>query len=125
MPHRRVARERLDPRDRGPVRPAEERLFDAAMLEPEGDLEVEDAFAAGHRLLVHALLFETDEGRAEVDRLDLKPSADGPQVVLHPGCGVDGTPLEWPLPNYAVLGNWLIQKHDARIVITGGPAERI
>jgi lipopolysaccharide heptosyltransferase II len=69
-------------------------------------------------------LWESDDGRDEVDRLALKRLGDGPLVVLHPACGKDGLPREWPLGNYAVLANWLIKKHGAHVLITGGPDER-
>ena len=30
---------------------------------------------------------------------------------------------EWPLENYAVLGQWLISQFNAQLFITGGPEE--
>lgn len=67
--------------------------------------------------------WDSDTGRAEIDKLDLRRTGEGPLVVLHPGCGGDGLPREWPLANYAVLGHWLIQKHGAELVVTAGSDE--
>ncbi len=77
-------------------------------------------------------------GPMESDRrFDLRPSAEGEadrdrlatfpdnklRVLIHPGCGADGTPREWPLAQYAVLAHWLIKKHNAEIYISSGPEE--
>ena len=69
-------------------------------------------------------IWESANGRHEAEMLGLKRTGDGPLVVLHPGCGDHGGPLEWPLPNFAVLGHWLIQKHGAQLVLTAGRNDR-
>jgi ADP-heptose:LPS heptosyltransferase len=49
---------------------------------------------------------------------------NGPPIVLiHPGCGDDGLPREWPLTLYAVFCHWLINKFQAKIILTSGPEE--
>jgi heptosyltransferase I len=45
------------------------------------------------------------------------------KVLIHPGCGADGLPREWPLESYAVLGHWLSKTHNAELVLTSGPEE--
>jgi ADP-heptose:LPS heptosyltransferase len=45
-------------------------------------------------------------------------------ILLHPGCGRDGTPREWPLDKYAQLGLWLQHRFPARLYISGGPDEK-
>lgn len=47
----------------------------------------------------------------------------GPWILLHPGCGSDGRPREWPIENYAVLGQWLVKNYGARLFLTAGPEE--
>jgi len=69
-------------------------------------------------------IWESDKGREEVERLGIKRKGDGPLVVIHPDGGAKGGPLEWPLPNFAVLGHWLIQKHGADLVLTAGADQR-
>lgn len=44
-------------------------------------------------------------------------------ILIHPGCGSDGLPREWPLENYAVLAHWLQKKYQAEIILSGGPEE--
>lgn len=48
----------------------------------------------------------------------------GLRVLVHPGCGADGGPREWPIGNYGVLSHWLIKRYNAQIVLTSGPEER-
>jgi ADP-heptose:LPS heptosyltransferase len=69
-------------------------------------------------------MWDSEEGRAEADTLGLKRAGDGPLVVIHPGRGPGRGSREWPLADYAVLGNWLLQRHRAQLVITAGPVER-
>jgi ADP-heptose:LPS heptosyltransferase len=45
------------------------------------------------------------------------------KVLIHPGCGGDGLPREWPLSSYAVLGHWLLKYKDAELILTSGPEE--
>jgi ADP-heptose:LPS heptosyltransferase len=71
-------------------------------------------------------LWETEAGRLELQRATAghdRESAGGPRVVLHPGCGADGGPREWPLERYAALGDRLIRARHARLFLTGGPDE--
>lgn len=68
-------------------------------------------------------LWETPQGQAEADdRLSKRTSAKR-KILLHPGCGGDGRPREWPLASYAVLGHWLMKNRDAQIYLSGGPEE--
>jgi ADP-heptose:LPS heptosyltransferase len=71
-------------------------------------------------------LFQTDEGRTEaLARLSDAKVGSAPLIVLHPGCGADGLPREWPVGEYAVLGHWLMKNApQAKLVLTGGPEER-
>lgn len=70
-------------------------------------------------------LTETERGRDEIERWkDQLEKGEGPLVILHPGCGADGLPREWPLADYALLGHWLLTHHHARLVLTGGPEEK-
>ncbi len=46
------------------------------------------------------------------------------RVLVHPGCGADGAPREWPLSKYAVLIHWLEKRYAAQIFLTGGPEEK-
>ncbi len=71
-------------------------------------------------------LWETGAGKIELSE-KMPPQErrpNGPRVLLHPGCGSDGLPREWPLSSYAVLGHWLIKQRRARIYLSGGPEER-
>jgi ADP-heptose:LPS heptosyltransferase len=45
------------------------------------------------------------------------------KVLIHPGCGSDGLPREWPLTSYAVLAHWLLKSQNAVLVLTSGPEE--
>lgn len=67
---------------------------------------------------------DTDSGQSEVDEFLRKRKKAAKYVVLHPGCGSDGKPREWPLTSYAVLGHWLMLNYDTDIVLTSGPEER-
>jgi len=69
---------------------------------------------------------ETDKGILESEGLirnGFSEDQKGLRILLHPGCGSDGKFREWPLAQYALLGNWLINKFGARIYISGGPDE--
>jgi ADP-heptose:LPS heptosyltransferase len=67
-------------------------------------------------------LWETPEGLAEAERL-AGSRETSPWVVLHPGCGGDGLPREWPLAGFADLGTWLQRTFHARVFLTSGPEE--
>ena len=67
--------------------------------------------------------WETEEGKRQAQSV-LQSSDDRLQVMLHPGCGWDGTPREWSIEQYSNLANWLMVKYGARIFLTGGPEER-
>ena len=70
-------------------------------------------------------ILETDNGRNEIAAV-LRVQAGQPQlrVLIHPGCGADGLPREWPLARYAELAEWLLTTHNAQILISGGPEEK-
>jgi ADP-heptose:LPS heptosyltransferase len=64
-----------------------------------------------------------DEARARVrGRLAALPGA-GPLVVLHPGTSAFGELKRWAPERFAELGRALVERHGARIVVTGGPSE--
>jgi heptosyltransferase-3 len=71
-------------------------------------------------------LWETEGGRADLARrfpaLCQPPTAL--RALLHPGCGADGRPREWPVDRYAALGRWLQADYGAELWISGGPEER-
>ncbi len=92
--------------------------------------EIKDFYAAVSRVVPLPLnldleLFETEKGQSEAGQWEkeLSPLKDRPLVLLHPGCGADGLPREWPLSEYALIGNWLIRTYRARLVLTAGPEE--
>ena len=62
------------------------------------------------------------EDRAEAAALlaDLPPG--GPLVALHPGAKAPAR--RWPPEYFAAVGDALATRHGARILLTGGPAER-
>lgn len=45
-------------------------------------------------------------------------------VLLHPGCGSDGRPREWPVSHYAEIARWLRATRKADILVSGGPEDR-
>lgn len=70
-------------------------------------------------------LRETEEGKREKAFYFAKSNSTAGQryVLIHPGCGADGLPREWPLANYAVVGHWLQKQFNAAVVLTSGPEE--
>ena len=50
------------------------------------------------------------------------PAGKGPVVMMHPGSG--GSAQNWDSQRYAALGNELVRRYKARLVLTGGPAEQ-
>jgi len=44
-------------------------------------------------------------------------------IAIHPGCGRDNHPKNWDKAKYVELCNYLIDKHNLRIIITGGTIE--
>ncbi|MCB4755507.1 MAG: glycosyltransferase family 9 protein [Elusimicrobia bacterium] len=69
-------------------------------------------------------LWETEEGQSELNRIWKKPPENTKKILIHPGCGRDGFPREWPLVNYGVIGHWLKKKYDAHLILSSGPEER-
>ncbi len=67
--------------------------------------------------------WETDDGKKQADAV-LHLDDDRLRVMLHPGCGWDGTAREWTIDQYAGLANRLTRQYGARIFLTGGPEER-
>lgn len=68
----------------------------------------------------------TDAGRIELNEkiaFLFRKTKGALRVLIHPGCGSDGKPREWPLECYAVLGHWLQKKYGAEIILTSGPEE--
>jgi ADP-heptose:LPS heptosyltransferase len=65
----------------------------------------------------------SDAERRQADRL-LAPAAIacGPLIGLH--CGSKLESRRWPVERFAELGDELARRYAARIVLTGGPAER-
>ncbi|MCB4757458.1 MAG: glycosyltransferase family 9 protein [Elusimicrobia bacterium] len=66
---------------------------------------------------------ETDKGKEELEptlnRIKHKRT-EQMKILIHPGCGKDGLAREWPLVQYALLGNWLMNRTNAQILISGG-----
>lgn len=52
-----------------------------------------------------------------------KESDPRPLVLLHPGTSAFGKLKRWSPSQFGGLGDLLVQQHQARIVITGGPGE--
>jgi len=105
-------------------------LFTHTFLKKYQQHEIYDFFklipeSLGVKVDTELELWETEKGKREV--LQVCPQITEPsksiKILIHPGCGSDGTPREWPLPNYAVLINWLIKKFNASIFLSGGPDE--
>ncbi|OVE76858.1 hypothetical protein BVX98_04115 [bacterium F11] len=79
-----------------------------------------------HPLQVHSELelWETERGKEELRHQmnrngDLKKK-NYLKILIHPGCGKDGFPREWPLSDYALLGHWLMKTFQGKIFLTGG-----
>lgn len=68
-------------------------------------------------------LKESKEGDKELFDLLSNKEKKSKWVLFHPGCGADGTPREWPLEEYAILGNWLKINFKVDLFISGGPDE--
>jgi heptosyltransferase III len=70
-------------------------------------------------------LLETEAGKREAALVLPPVRVQGRRrVLLHPGCGSDGRPREWPLTNYAVLGHWLLKlPGGVELYLSGGPEE--
>lgn len=68
-------------------------------------------------------LWQTPEGESELQAAapGLKTTSSSWRVLIHPGCGGDGTAREWPVERYAALGKWLQTQMNAEIFISGGP----
>jgi len=49
------------------------------------------------------------------------PKGEGPLVLLHPGSG--GSAQPWPAERFADLGRILARRHQARLLLTGGPGD--
>ncbi len=72
-------------------------------------------------------LWETEQGRLDVQTrlsLEKKGNTSSKKILIHPGCGEDGLPREWPLPSYGVLGHWLVKNFKADLFLTSGPEEK-
>lgn len=71
-------------------------------------------------------LKETDAGRRELE--DKVPEIMGvtkrPLVLIHPGCGEDGLPREWPLERYAAIGKALEKDYSALLLLSAGPDDQ-
>ncbi|MBI5473906.1 MAG: glycosyltransferase family 9 protein [Ignavibacteriae bacterium] len=69
-------------------------------------------------------IFETEKGKDEIGAL-LSDTLQRNKlnVLIHPGCGADGLPREWPLSKYAEVSQWLEKTFDAQIFASGGPEE--
>jgi lipopolysaccharide heptosyltransferase II len=73
--------------------------------------------SSGDRTAVTRLLVE------DVDWL-----GDRPLVIMHPGGGSNPSRsnllVRWPSERYVILGNYLAQKHRARVIIVGSAEEK-
>jgi len=48
----------------------------------------------------------------------------GPKVALHPGTSKFGEFKRWPVDSFIELGDALVRRFDANVIVTWGPAER-
>ncbi len=97
-------------------------------------------YASRHRVASHRALIGTlaplPPGPAPRPDLHIAPAAaerartwlddqagDGPLIVLHPGTSAFGALKRWAPAQFGALGDRLTQEHDARLLITAGPAE--
>ena len=74
-------------------------------------------------------LLETASGIEQLRKIapqlfDEKNNHKRQSVLIHPGCGRDGLPREWPISKYAALAQWLIQNYSTDIYISAGPEEK-
>lgn len=53
----------------------------------------------------------------------LLPPDSRPTVAIHAGSGAFGIARRWPVAGFATVANSLADRHDARIVLVGGPEE--
>lgn len=92
--------------------------------------EIEDFFVLASNVFnlekdTRLELWETEPGKREyvhvLERYRVPSSKR--KILIHPGCGSDGRPREWPLENYAVLSHWLVRKYEANLFFTSGPEE--
>lgn len=71
-------------------------------------------------------LWDTARGQKELEeRLGswLSGRSNAPLVLIHPGCGADGLPREWPLASFAAIGRWLKEVYGAELILSSGPEE--
>ena len=53
-----------------------------------------------------------------------KAVGEAPLVVMHPGSGDNFPGRRWPTSSFARLADAIVERHGARVVITGTPGER-
>ena len=82
---------------------------------------VETGKPVSYRLPVTAL--NREQAYAALDRLKELPG-NGPVIVLHPGSSRKTAYKRWHQNGYVGLVNALVEKLDARIILTWGPGER-
>ncbi|MEW6746858.1 MAG: glycosyltransferase family 9 protein [Planctomycetota bacterium] len=56
--------------------------------------------------------------------IDTELRGEGPLVALHPGSGDNFPGRRWPADCFAAVGDALVEKHGARVLVTGAAAER-
>lgn len=105
------------------VRPAPE-------LQNRGAIALSLAQALGAEAVGQTEFYPRDSDRARVTELlveELEWLGDTPLVVMHPGGG--DSPLgpnsekRWPEERFALLGNHLLRKHRARLLLVGRDAD--
>ncbi|MCD6268608.1 MAG: glycosyltransferase family 9 protein, partial [Deltaproteobacteria bacterium] len=89
-----------------------------AMVESLG---VESGGSVAYQLPVKAL--NREHAYASLDRLSELPGS-GPVIVLHPGSSRKTAYKRWHRNGYVGLVNALVEKLDARVILTWGPGER-
>jgi lipopolysaccharide heptosyltransferase II len=79
----------------------------------------------------HMEFFARDDDRAAMTQLLVDEASwlgDVPLVLLHPGGGHNPVQTDerkrWPVERFALLANYLLRRHEARILLVGAEADR-
>lgn len=64
-----------------------------------------------------------DEAQARARTVIGRAPGSGPVVVLHPGTSAFGAFKRWDPQHFAALAEHLATRHEARVLVTGGPGE--
>ena len=67
----------------------------------------------------------SDDARAAVARMLATENVATPYVVLHPARGISAARERWPAAPFIALARSLARETNARVVVTGGPGDRV